>query len=204
LVVSPATPYTPQGFIDRFLVTAEAYHIPVIILINKKDIDKKKANSHRETLLNLYSKIGYKTLNVSFFEQEDIDQIKTEISNKTVLISGNSGVGKSTLINQLDPSLNQKIGKISKSYNKGQHTTTFAQMFVLNNNIRIIDTPGIKDFGIVNMDKNQVSHFFPEMRDLLHQCKFSNCLHVNEPKCAVIEVLQVQKIRSLHLGSLDC
>ncbi len=194
LVVSPATPYTPQGFIDRFLVTAEAYHIPVIILINKKDIDKKKANSHRETLLNLYSKIGYKTLNVSFFEQEDIDQIKTEISNKTVLISGNSGVGKSTLINQLDPSLNQKIGKISKSYNKGQHTTTFAQMFVLNNNIRIIDTPGIKDFGIVNMDKNQVSHFFPEMRDLLHQCKFSNCLHVNEPKCAVIEALQEEKI----------
>lgn len=190
LIVSPAKPHTPQGFIDRFLATAEAYHIPVSILLNKKDLDLKKANSHREMLMDLYPKVGYDIYNVSFLEEDDISKIKELVEDKCVLLAGNSGVGKSTLINALIPDSNQKVSSISKSYNKGRHTTTFAQMFVGANGCRIIDTPGIKDFGIVNIEPNQVCHFFPEMRNLLSQCKFSNCLHTEEPQCRIIEAVE--------------
>lgn len=206
LVVSPATPYTPQGFIDRFLVAAESYLIPVYIVINKRDLDTKKANSHRDYLFTLYSSLGYKTLNYSFLQQEDIDSIKELLHNKTALISGNSGVGKSTLVNALDPELNQKIGGISKSYNKGMHTTTFAQMFRIDT-IRLIDTPGIKDFGITDLEPNKVCHYFPEMKNVLDDCKFNNCLHVNEPKCAVLDKLINDEINEAryenYLGILD-
>ncbi len=188
LVVSPANPHTPQGFIDRFLVTAEAYHIPVIILINKKDLDTKKANTHREMLLNLYSSVGYETLNVSILQDKDVQLVKKLVTNKTVLVTGNSGVGKSTLINSLVPESNQKVSEISKSYNKGKHTTTFAQMFI-GDDFRIIDTPGIKDFGIIDLEKNQISHFFPEMKAVLSECKFNNCIHKDEPKCKVQDAL---------------
>lgn len=188
LVVSPANPHTPQGFIDRFLVTAEAYHIPVIILINKKDLDTKKANTHREMLLNLYSSVGYETLNVSILQDKDVQLVKKLVTNKTVLVTGNSGVGKSTLINSLVPESNQKVSEISKSYNKGKHTTTFAQMFI-GDDFRIIDTPGIKDFGIIDLEKNQISHFFPEMKAVLSKCKFNNCIHKDEPKCKVQDAL---------------
>ncbi|MGB1037652.1 MAG: ribosome small subunit-dependent GTPase A [Bacteroidia bacterium] len=190
LIVSPAKPHTPQGFIDRFLATAEAYHIPVSILLNKKDLDLKKANSHREMLMELYPKVGYDIYNVSFLEEDDISKIKELVEDKCVLLAGNSGVGKSTLINALIPDSNQKVSSISKSYNKGRHTTTFAQMFVGENGCRIIDTPGIKDFGIVNIEPNQVCHFFPEMRNLLSQCKFSNCLHTEEPQCRIIQAVE--------------
>ncbi|MGB0850781.1 MAG: ribosome small subunit-dependent GTPase A [Bacteroidia bacterium] len=190
LIVSPAKPHTPQGFIDRFLATAEAYHIPVSILLNKKDLDLKKANSHREMLMELYPKVGYDIYNVSFLEDDDISKIKELVEDKCVLLAGNSGVGKSTLINALIPDSNQKVSSISKSYNKGRHTTTFAQMFVGENGCRIIDTPGIKDFGIVNIEPNQVCHFFPEMRNLLSQCKFSNCLHTEEPQCRIIQAVE--------------
>jgi ribosome biogenesis GTPase len=188
LVVSPANPHTPQGFIDRFLVTAEAYHIPVIILINKKDLDTKKANTHREMLLNLYSNIGYETLNVSILQDKDVQLVRKLVANKTVLVTGNSGVGKSTLINSLVPESNQKVSEISKSYNKGKHTTTFAQMFI-GDDFRIIDTPGIKDFGIIDLEKNQISHFFPEIKAVLSECKFNNCMHKDEPKCKVQDAL---------------
>ncbi len=188
LVVSPANPHTPQGFIDRFLVTAEAYHIPVIILINKKDLDTKKANTHREMLLNVYSRIGYEALNVSILQGKDVQLVRKLVSNKTVLVTGNSGVGKSTLINFLIPESNQKVSEISKSYNKGKHTTTFAQMFI-GADFRIIDTPGIKDFGIIDLERNQISHFFPEMKEVLAGCKFSNCVHKEEPQCKVQEAL---------------
>ena len=194
LIISPAKPHTPQGFIDRFLATAEAYHIPVSILLNKKDLDLKKANNHREMLMNLYPNVGYKIYNVSFLDEEDVAFVKELVEDKCVLLAGNSGVGKSTLINALVPESNQKVSAISKSYDKGRHTTTFAQMFVGENGCRVIDTPGIKDFGIVNIEPNQVCHFFPEMRDLLSQCKFSNCLHTEEPECRIREAVECGEI----------
>ena len=207
LIVSPTSPYTPQGFIDRFLVSAEAYHIPVTILINKSDIDKKKANLYRNYLLDLYTQVGYSIYSLSFLKSKDIEHVEKLIANKSVLLSGNSGVGKSTLINQLDKDINQKIGSISTSYNKGMHTTTFAQMFRIGENTRIIDTPGIKDFGIVQLEKNMISHYFPEMKRVLDGCKFNNCLHIEEPGCKVIEGLQNETIHESrylnYLGILD-
>lgn len=207
LITSPASPHTPQGFIDRFLATAEAYHIPVSILLNKSDLDSKKANSHRENLLNLYPKIGYPTYNVSFFNQDNIDMIQELITKKCVLLAGNSGVGKSTLINALAPNSNQKVSEISKSYYKGRHTTTFAQMFIGKNGNRIIDTPGIKDFGIVNIETHQLSHYFPEMKKRLRQCKFSNCLHTEEPECSILKAVNIGEISATryvsYLGILE-
>lgn len=190
LIASPAKPHTPQGFIDRFLATAEAYHIPVSIFLNKKDLDTRKANSHREMLMELYPSIGYHIYNVSFLDETDITTIKKLVADKCVLLAGNSGVGKSTLINALLPGSNQKVSAISTSYGKGRHTTTFAQMFLGENDTRIIDTPGIKDFGMVYTEPNQVSHYFPEMKKLLSQCKFSNCLHAEEPECRIIEAVE--------------
>ena len=190
LIVSPAKPHTPMGFIDRFLATSEAYEIPVTILINKSDLDTKKANNHREVLLDLYPSIGYETYSFSFLEEESIVKVLDLVSDKCVLLAGNSGVGKSTLINALLPGSAQKVSAISTSYDKGRHTTTFAQMFLGENGCKIIDTPGIKDFGIVNVEPAQVSHYFPEMRDLLSQCKFNNCVHTEEPECRIKEAVE--------------
>lgn len=204
LIVTPAKPYTPQGFIDRFLITAESYHIPVHLLLNKKDIHSKKADAHREYLLELYSSIGYPISNVSFHDSNDIEMIRELVRDRSVLLSGNSGVGKSTLINQLIPGALQKTGHISTSYNKGKHTTTFAQMFTGENHTRLIDTPGIKDFGIVDMQKEHIGHYFPEMKVVLDQCKFRNCIHVEEPDCAVIAALEQGKIsESRYLSYLS-
>ena len=190
IIASPAKPHTPQGFIDRFLATAEAYHIPVSILLNKKDLDSRKANSHRDMLMELYPSIGYNIYNVSFLDEEDTVKIKELVANKCVLLAGNSGVGKSTLINALLPGSNQKVSAISKEYGQGRHTTTFAQMFLGENGTRIIDTPGIKDFGMVYTEPNQVGHYFPEIKKLQNQCKFSNCLHAEEPECRIIEAVE--------------
>ena len=194
LIVSPAKPYTPQGFIDRFLATAEAYHIPVTILINKKDLDTKKALLHRNHLMELYPSVGYDIYNVSFLDTEDIVLIEQLIGNQCVLLAGNSGVGKSTLINAILPKSNQKVSEISSSYHKGRHTTTFAQMFLGDQGAKIIDTPGIKDFGMVQTEPNQVSHYFPEMKSRLAQCKYSNCLHTEEPDCQIIKAVENQEI----------
>lgn len=190
LIITPGNPYTPMGFIDRYLVTAEAYHIPVKILINKKDLNKKKINAYRQELFDLYSSIGYECESVSFQDPEDIERLKNDMQGKTSLFSGNSGVGKSTLINALLPSADQKIGKISSSYHKGMHTTTFAQMFMMNEDSFIIDTPGIKDFGLIGMEKEHLSHYFIEMQPLLQNCRFNNCLHLDEPDCKVTEALE--------------
>ena len=194
LIVSPAKPHTPQGFIDRFLATAEAYHIPVTILLNKSDLDSKKAMLHREHLMELYPSIGYEILNVSFLDSDDISQIQKSIGSQCVLLAGNSGVGKSTLINAILPDSNQKVSAISSSYHKGRHTTTFAQMFLGEHGSKIIDTPGIKDFGMVQTDPNQVSHYFPEMRSRLSGCKYSNCLHTEEPDCQILKAVENQEI----------
>jgi len=194
LIVSPAKPHTPQGFIDRFLATAEAYHIPVTILLNKSDLDSKKAMLHREHLMELYPSIGYEILNVSFLDSDDISRIQKSIGSQCVLLAGNSGVGKSTLINAILPNSNQKVSAISSSYHKGRHTTTFAQMFLGDQGSKIIDTPGIKDFGMVQTEPNQVSHYFPEMRSRLSECKYSNCLHTEEPDCQILKAVENQEI----------
>ncbi len=194
LIVSPAKPHTPQGFIDRFLAAAEAYHIPVTILLNKSDLDSKKAMLHREHLMELYPSIGYEILNVSFLDSDDISQIQKSIGSQCVLLAGNSGVGKSTLINAILPNSNQKVSAISSSYHKGRHTTTFAQMFLGDQGSKIIDTPGIKDFGMVQTEPNQVSHYFPEMRSRLSECKYSNCLHTEEPDCQILKAVENQEI----------
>ena len=194
LIVSPAKPHTPQGFIDRFLATAEAYHIPVTILLNKSDLDSKKAVLHREHLMELYPSIGYEIQNVSFLDSDDISQIQKSIGSQCVLLAGNSGVGKSTLINAILPDSNQKVSAISSSYHKGRHTTTFAQMFLGEHGSKIIDTPGIKDFGMVQTKPNQVSHYFPEMRSRLSGCKYSNCLHTEEPDCQILKAVENQEI----------
>jgi len=194
LIVSPAKPHTPQGFIDRFLATAEAYHIPVTILLNKSDLDSKKAMLHREHLMELYPSIGYEILNVSFLDSDDISRIQKSIGSQCVLLAGNSGVGKSTLINAILPNSNQKVSAISSSYHKGRHTTTFAQMFLGDQGSKIIDTPGIKYFGMVQTEPNQVSHYFPEMRSRLSECKYSNCLHTEEPDCQILKAVENQEI----------
>lgn len=194
LIVSPAKPHTPQGFIDRFLATAEAYHIPVTILLNKSDLDSKKAVLHREHLMELYPSIGYEIQNVSFLDSDDISHIQKSIGSQCVLLAGNSGVGKSTLINAILPDSNQKVSAISSSYQKGRHTTTFAQMFLGEHGSKIIDTPGIKDFGMVQTEPNQVSHYFPEMRSRLSGCKYSNCLHTEEPDCQILKAVENQEI----------
>jgi ribosome biogenesis GTPase len=194
LIVSPAKPHTPQGFIDRFLATAEAYHIPVTILLNKKDLDSKKALLHRNHLMELYPSVGYDIFNVSFLDAEDVSFIEQLIGNQCVLLAGNSGVGKSTLINAILPDCNQKVSEISSSYHKGRHTTTFAQMFLGEQGSKIIDTPGIKDFGMVQTKPNQVSHYFPEMRSRLAECKYSNCLHTEEPDCQILKDVENQEI----------
>ena len=194
LIVSPGKPYTPAGFIDRFLATAEAYHIDVLILINKEDLDSNKINAYRDELVKIYTDIGYECRTVSLLKKEDVESIRERIQGKKVLIAGNSGVGKSTLVNGLDSNIGQKIGEISSSYKKGKHTTTFAQMFALGAETFIIDTPGIKDFGLVAFEKAQLSHYFPEMMERLKHCKFNDCLHLEEPECAVVAALEAGEI----------
>jgi ribosome biogenesis GTPase len=176
------------------LATAEAYHIPVTLLLNKKDLDTKKALLHRHHLMELYPNVGYEIYNVSFLDTEDVELVSQLVGNQCVLLAGNSGVGKSTLINALLPNSNQKVSEISSSYHKGKHTTTFAQMFFGKHGCKIIDTPGIKDFGMVQTEPNQVSHYFPEMRSRLSKCKYSNCLHTEEPDCQIIKAVERQEI----------
>ncbi|TNE81083.1 MAG: ribosome small subunit-dependent GTPase A [Bacteroidetes bacterium] len=194
LVVTMATPATSTGFIDRFLVTAEAYHIPALIVFNKIDIYHEDALYLLRLYEKIYESVGYECLQVSATRGTNMNLLREKIEGKTCLFSGHSGVGKSTLLNALDSSIQQKTGEISTYSNKGKHTTTFAEMFLLPNTTRLIDTPGIKDFGVVNLEKSEVSHFFPEMKSRLGECKFNDCLHVEEPGCAILEALEAEKI----------
>jgi len=194
LVASLLNPRTSTGFIDRYTVTAEAYHIPVKIIFNKYDLYTLKLRKLLETLLDTYHNIGYECLVTSVNDKKNLNLFRELLTAKTSLLSGHSGVGKSALINAIEPLLNIKTSMISHFNNKGKHTTTFAQMYKLTFGGYIIDTPGIKEFGIVDFKKEEVSHFFPEMRALMHQCRFNNCTHVNEPHCAVREALKEGKI----------
>ena len=192
LVVTLAKPQTSTMFIDRFLVTAEAYRIPVTIIFNKNDIYNTDEQVQLEYLMQTYTKIGYDCLSISTLQANDVDKIRDQLRNKVSLFSGHSGVGKSTLINAIDPSLDLKVGEISQQYGEGKHTTTFAEMFTLKDQAEsyIVDTPGIRGFGIVDIDKEVIASYFPEMFALHQKCKFNNCQHINEPQCAIQKAVE--------------
>jgi ribosome biogenesis GTPase len=178
-------PRTSQGFIDRFLITSEAYHVPAIIVFNKTDVYKKKEQDKLAALQYMYENIGYKVVAMSVKENSGVDQVKELLKDKVTLMSGHSGVGKSSFINAVFPELVLRTQEVSGWSGKGLHTTTFAEMFDLETGGKIIDTPGIREFGLVNIEKQELSHYFPEMRPLINDCQFNNCLHTNEPGCAV-------------------
>ncbi|HHC80622.1 MAG TPA: ribosome small subunit-dependent GTPase A [Flavobacteriia bacterium] len=185
LLVTLENPSTFTSFIDRFLATAEAYSIPAIIIFNKIDLYDKKLALQKQELEKIYRAIGYECLDVSATEKININKLKIMMKDRVSMFSGHSGVGKSTLINAIHPELGLKVSELSVQHNQGQHTTTFAEMFALPFGGYIIDTPGIKGFGVVDFEKDEIGDFFPEIFALKKDCKFNNCLHVNEPNCAV-------------------
>jgi ribosome biogenesis GTPase len=185
IVASIMLPRTSTGFIDRLLVTAEAYHIPAAIIFNKIDIYTAEAIDRSNKLSKLYTSLGYPTFSVSALEGIGIDELRNVLAGKVNLFSGHSGVGKSALINALDPLLTIKTGEISSYHSKGMHTTTFAEMHPLSFGGYMIDTPGIKEFGLVHFESQEIGERFPEFRALLHNCRYNNCTHVHEPGCAV-------------------
>lgn len=190
LVVTLVAPRTSLGFIDRFLITAEAYSIPAILVFNKSDVLDDELLALQQEIISIYENAGYKCIVVSSLKNRNVEEVKTLLKDKTTLISGHSGVGKSTLINAIEPGLDLKTGDISSVHLKGMHTTTFAELHPLSFGGFIIDTPGIKELGLVEMKKEEVGHYFPEIRKVMNNCKFNNCLHVNEPKCAVKEAVE--------------
>ncbi len=187
-------PRTSQGFIDRFLVSCEAFHVKAMIVFNKADIYKKKEMAKFEDLKHMYEKVGYRVFLTSVINQQGTDEIKEVLKGKVTLVSGHSGVGKSSLLNVVFPELELKTQHVSGWSGKGQHTTTFAEMFDLPFGGKIIDTPGVKEFGIVDIPRQELSHYFPEMRDRLNDCQFNNCLHINEPGCAIKEAVEKDEI----------
>ena len=194
LLITINNPPTTTSFIDRFLVTAEAYDIETVLIFNKIDTFDEAMLDEQLYLQHIYSEIGYKCLRISSTEKKGIEQLKEMMIGKTSMFSGHSGVGKSTLVNALEPNLNLKTKHISEQSKQGQHTTTFAEMYDLSFDAKIIDTPGIKGFGIVDMESAEISDYFPEFFKLKDQCKFNNCLHKEEPHCAVKEALENDKI----------
>ncbi len=190
LVVTIASPRTSTGFIDRFLVTAEAYHIPSVLLFNKIDLYTEEMYDFHNRIKSIYENAGYECVEVSALRGDNIEFIRSLLKDKINLFSGHSGVGKSALINRIAPDLNLKTGIISEYHQKGKHTTTFAEMLALPFGGFIIDTPGIKEFGMVNFTKEEVTYFFPEMKLLANKCQFDNCTHEHEPKCAIKKAVE--------------
>jgi len=185
LIATIKEPRTSQGFIDRFLVACEMYHVPAMILFNKMDLYKEKELAIFDRMKEVYERIGYKVIGTSLKRNNSIDEIKEELKDKTTLISGHSGVGKSTFINIVLPHAQVRTQDVSGWSGKGQHTTTFAEMYDLPFGGKIIDTPGMKEFGLVDVEKGELSGYFPEMKKRLNDCQFNNCLHINEPGCAI-------------------
>jgi ribosome biogenesis GTPase len=194
LIVTLNNPPTSTAFIDRFLVTSEAYGIKTILLFNKIDSYNEEELVTVKYLAHLYRSIGYECIGISAMTGKNLDKVKVLMENKVSVFSGHSGVGKSTLVNAIEPSLNLKTKEISDQHLQGQHTTTFAEMYDLSFDAQIIDTPGIKGFGMVEIDKEELSGFYPEFFKLKEHCKFHNCLHIEEPKCAVKEALENEEI----------
>jgi len=190
LVVTLASPRTSLGFIDRFLVTAEAYDVPAALVYNKLDLFSEEGLEILADYQSIYENIGYPCYSVSALEGTNIDQVKALLKDKVTLISGHSGVGKSSLINALLPELTLRTHQVSDWSDKGMHTTTFAEMFELPEGGFIIDTPGIRELGVIDIEKQELGHFFPEMRERMNQCRFNNCRHINEPGCAVLAALE--------------
>ncbi|TAE85601.1 MAG: ribosome small subunit-dependent GTPase A [Bacteroidetes bacterium] len=195
LVASLVQPQTSLGFIDRFILTAEAYHIPTIIVFNKADLYHNHLQAILDDTLEIYQNMGYTCFSTSVPESINTERLKQILTNKTTLISGHSGVGKSSLLNHLSNGLNLKTGSISEFSNKGTHTTTFAEMFELSFGGYIIDTPGIKEFGLVDFNEAEISHYFLDMKPYINQCRFNNCKHLNEPHCAVKNAVEIGLIR---------
>ncbi|CAM4336352.1 ribosome small subunit-dependent GTPase A [Flavobacterium terrigena] len=194
LIVTINNPITTTSFIDRFLVTAKAYGIEAILIFNKIDTFDDATLDEQLYLQHTYEQIGYKCLRVSATDNKGVAELMDLMKGKVSMFSGHSGVGKSTLVNAIEPTLNLKTKEISNTHSQGQHTTTFAEMFDLSNDIRIIDTPGIRGFGMVDMEKQEVSDYFPEFFALKEDCKFNNCLHKEEPHCAVKKALDEDRI----------
>jgi ribosome biogenesis GTPase len=194
LLVTLNNPPTFTTFIDRFLVTAEAYHIKAVLLFNKIDLYTEDELLEIKYLAALYRRIGYECIGISAKTGKNIDKVKQLMEEKVSMFSGHSGVGKSTLINTMEPGLNIKTSEISEQHMQGQHTTTFAEMYDLSFDARIIDTPGIKGFGVVEIEKEELGDYFPEFFELKQDCKFNNCLHLEEPQCAVKEALESEEI----------
>jgi len=194
LVATLKEPKTSQGFIDRFLVAAAMYHVTPLIVFNKADLYRQKEMDRYEALRSMYESIGYRVLLVSAATGQGMDELLATLTGKTTLLSGHSGVGKSSLLNSWFPGMNRKTQDVSGWSGKGQHTTTFAEMFDLLQGGKIIDTPGMREFGLVDISKQELSHYFSEMKPLLQDCQFNNCLHYNEPGCAVKQAVQEGRI----------
>jgi ribosome biogenesis GTPase len=201
LIVTLASPTTSVGFIDRFLVTAEAYQIPTVLVFNKVDLYDEFDREYHDEIVQMYTNSGYECLETSALDQMNIDLLTTKMTAKVTLLSGHSGVGKSTLVNVIDPVLDLVTQQVSDAHNKGMHTTTFAEMYPLHFGGFIIDTPGIKGFGLVDVSEFELADYFPEILRLKGQCKFHNCKHVNEPKCAVKEAVALDKIHPVRYDS---
>jgi len=201
LMITIILPETPVEFIDRFLITAEAYRVPAKIIINKTDLYGEDELVKMEYLESLYSKIGYECIRLSLKEQSNLEVLRDLMKGKTSLISGNSGVGKTTLLNALNPLLNLKTGEISDYHKQGKHITTFPEMHKMPFNAFVIDTPGIKGFGVVDMERNEIYHFFREIFEKSKECRFNNCLHLDEPGCAVRIAVEKGEIAFLRYRS---
>lgn len=201
VVVTVRYPETSTVFIDRFLASAEAYTIPAVIVFNKTDLYGEEEYLVMEMLAEMYEKIGYRCLRVSAETGEGVAEVREALTGKITMLAGLSGVGKSTLINRVEPGLDLKTAAISESHDTGKHTTTFAEMFPLSFGGFIVDTPGIRAFGLVYMDKQEISHYFPELFAASAQCRYGNCTHTHEPGCAVMEGVETGDISELRYAS---
>jgi ribosome biogenesis GTPase len=201
LMITIVFPETPVEFIDRFLVTAEAYRVPAFIVINKTDLYKDEEIEKMIYLEDMYNKIGYECIRLSLKKDENVEVLKDKMKNRISLVSGNSGVGKTTLINTLNPELHLRTEEISDYHKQGKHITTFPEMHRMPFGGFVIDTPGIRGFGVVDMEKNEIYHFFPEIFRISHNCRYYNCLHLDEPGCAVRKAVEEGEIDFLRYRS---
>ena len=196
LIGSIVSPRTSLGFIDRFLVTCQAHHIPAVLFLNKIDLLGESLEKISDELESIYRDAEITIFYGSATNRVGLEDFKQFAAGKRLLFAGHSGVGKSTLMNALYPQLNARVGEISEYHQKGKHTTTFAEMFIGEDNTEIIDTPGIRDFGVVDVEKEELAHYFPEFRKVMAHCKFNNCSHIHEPECAVLQALEQGDIAS--------